>query len=55
VIDPPTRTAKAYTSAKRFKLLDDTGVLDGGSVLPGFAVPLADVFIRPTRPKRKGR
>ncbi|MBN9520944.1 Uma2 family endonuclease [bacterium] len=55
VIDPPTKTAKVYTLAKRFKVLDETGVLDGGRVLPGFAVPLADLFARPTKPKRKGR
>jgi Uma2 family endonuclease len=55
VIDPPTRTAKVYTSAKRFKVLDETGVLDGGRVLPGFTLPLADLFARPTKPKRKGR
>ncbi len=55
VIDPPTKTAKVYTSAKRFKVLGETGVLDGGRVLPGFAVPLADLFARPTKPKRKGR
>lgn len=55
VIDPPTRTAKVYTSAKRFKLLDDTGVLDGGRVVPGFSIPLADVLTLPVRPKRKGR
>lgn len=55
VVDPATRTARVYTSAKRFKLLDDGGVLDGGRVLPGFSVPLADVLVLPTRPKRKGR
>lgn len=47
VIDPPTRTAKVYTSAKRAKTLDETGVLDGGRVLPGFTLPLADVFADP--------
>jgi Uma2 family endonuclease len=55
VIDPPTKTAKVYTSAKRFKLLDATGTLDGGRVLPGFALPLAELFAPPAKPKRKGR
>jgi len=55
VIDPPTKTAKVYTSPKRFKLLDETGTLDGGKVLPGFALPLAELFAPPARPKRKGR
>ncbi len=52
VIDPPTKTAKVYTSARRVKELDASGVLDGGKVLPGFSLPLADVF--PPR-KRKRR
>ncbi len=55
VIDPKTRTAKVYTSAKRGKDLDATGTLDGGNVLPGFKLPLADLFAA-TRPrKKKGR
>lgn len=41
-IDPRTRTAVAYTSA------DDAGTgvqtLDGGTVLPGFTLTLADLF-----------
>lgn len=44
VIDPRAKTAKVYTSAKRFKELDAAGVLDGGKVLPGFKLPLADLF-----------
>ena len=55
VIDPPTKTAKVYTSAKKFKELDETGTLDGGKVLPGFKLPLADVFANGTRPKKKPR
>jgi Uma2 family endonuclease len=55
VIDPPTKTAEVYTSAKRFKVLDVTGTLDGGKVLPGFALPLAELFARPAKPKRKDR
>lgn len=52
VIHPPTRTAKIYTSAKRFKLIDAAGTLDGGKVLPGFTLPLADVFAA-TKPRKK--
>jgi len=55
VIDPPTKTAKAYTSAKKFKQLDEGGTLDGGKVLPGFKLPLADVFASGTKPKKKPR
>ena len=52
VLDPASKTAKAYTSLKKVKEFDATGVLDGGKVLPGFTLPLADVF---TPRKRKGR
>jgi Uma2 family endonuclease len=55
VIDPDTRTAKVYTSAKRFKELDATGTLDGGKVLPGFKLPLADLFAATRRRKKKPR
>ena len=51
-IDPPTKTAKVYTSAKRFKELDATGTLDGGKVLPGFTLPLADLFAATKRKKK---
>jgi Uma2 family endonuclease len=55
VIDPPTRSAKVYTSAKKFKELDVSGVLDGGKVLPGFKLPLADLFAAAKRRKKKPR
>ena len=44
VIDPDRRTAKVYTSATKFTTLDETGVLDGEGILPGFLCPLADLF-----------
>ncbi len=52
VIDPVTKSAKVYTSAKRCKELDSSGVLDGGKVLPGFKLSLAELFAS-TRPRRK--
>jgi Uma2 family endonuclease len=55
VIDPDTKTAKVYTSAKRFKELNETGTLDGGKVLPGFKLPLADLFAATRRRKKKPR
>jgi Uma2 family endonuclease len=55
VIDPRTKNAKVYTSAKRFKELDETGTLDGGKVLPGFKLPLSDLFSATRRPKKKPR
>jgi Uma2 family endonuclease len=55
VIDPKTQSAKVYTSAKRFKELSITGTLDGGKVLPGFKLPLADLFAATKRRKKKPR
>jgi len=52
VIDPRAKTAKIYTSPKRFKELDESGTLDGGKVLPGFRLPLADLFAAGRRRKK---
>lgn len=53
IIDPEDETARVHTSAKRFKVLDKTGVLSGGKVLPGFSLPLAEVFAAGKRRKKK--
>jgi Uma2 family endonuclease len=54
VIDPATKTARVYTSATKFKTLDGTGMLDGGKVLPGFQLPLAELFaVGQRRPGKK--
>lgn len=55
VIDPGTKTAKVYTSAKRFKEVDATGTLDGGKVLPGFKLSLAELFAVGKPRKKKTR
>ncbi|MBL8864031.1 MAG: Uma2 family endonuclease [Gemmataceae bacterium] len=55
VIDPPTRTARAFTSPKKVKVVEPSGDLDGGKVLPGFRLPLASVFASLQRRKRKTR
>jgi Uma2 family endonuclease len=44
IIDPSDRTARVYTAPDRFTALDASGSLDGGDVLPGFALPLRDLF-----------
>jgi Uma2 family endonuclease len=44
VIDPRKRTARVYTSARRSRLVREHQSLDGGDVLPGFTVKLADLF-----------
>jgi len=43
-IDPPTRTAKAYTAPDRFVTVAQNESLSGGDVLPGLELPLSDVF-----------
>ena len=44
VIDPATRTARRHTAAREFAEIPADGELDGGDVLPGFAVALAELF-----------
>jgi Uma2 family endonuclease len=46
VIDPRTQTARVHTTADTFVTLPPEGVLDGGAVLPGFQLALADLFRR---------
>lgn len=43
-IDPERRSAAAYRSLTDFEQLGENDRLDGGVVLPGFALPLAEVF-----------
>ncbi len=45
IIDPPTRTVAVYQAAGLSTgVLGETEVLDGGDVLPGFTVAVADLF-----------
>jgi Uma2 family endonuclease len=44
IIDPATRTAKVYTSPSQWQPIEPTGTLDGGDVLPGFKLPLKELF-----------
>lgn len=53
VIDPATKTAKVHTSAKKAKTVAESGTLDGGKVLPGFELPLAELFAVGTRKRKK--
>lgn len=43
-IDPRARTVRVYTAADRFHDLTAADALDGGAVLPGFTLPLAQLF-----------
>jgi Uma2 family endonuclease len=46
-IDPDARTVAVYTGPTAHTLLTAADALDGGAVLPGFALPLADLFDDP--------
>ncbi len=43
-VDPRARTVAVYESSEHPTMLDASQTLDGGEVLPGFALPLADLF-----------
>jgi Uma2 family endonuclease len=44
LVDPKTRTVRIHTASDQSSLLDETQTLDGGDVLPGFALPLGQLF-----------
>ncbi len=43
-VDPQARTVTVYTGPDQSTILCSTEVLDGGTVLPGFTLPLTDLF-----------
>jgi Uma2 family endonuclease len=44
IVDPEARTVTVYTSPRNPKTLTEAQTLDGGTVLPGFKLPLRDLF-----------
>jgi Uma2 family endonuclease len=44
VVDPPARTVQVREPGRAPRVLGIDAVLDGGEVLPGFALPLAELF-----------
>ena len=44
VVDPETRTVAVYHSLQEITILTVAETLTGGDVLPGFSVPVAEVF-----------
>lgn len=44
VIDPRTRVVNTYRSRTDVRLLGELDELDGGEVLPGFRLPVKDLF-----------
>jgi Uma2 family endonuclease len=53
LIDPVTETAQAYTSVDRFDLVAKDQTLDGGDLLPGFKLPLEQLFARAGQRERQ--
>jgi Uma2 family endonuclease len=44
VVDPPSRSVWVYRPDGSGEFLQEQATLDGGSVLPGFACPVAAIF-----------
>lgn len=44
IINPDTRTVDQFSEPNQATTLRESQTLDGGNVLPGFSVPLADLF-----------
>ena len=44
IVDPPTRTVRAYTSPEEYVELAGDDAIDGGEVLPGFEAAVSDFF-----------
>jgi Uma2 family endonuclease len=51
VVDPKTQTAKSYVTPEDVQRIGKAGSLDGGSVLPGFHLPLKQLFASLRRPR----
>ena len=57
-VDPDAKTVTVYPKGRERgkKVLGEGDTLDGGKVLPGFALPVADLFApRAPAPKKKGK
>lgn len=54
-VDPRTRTVHVYTAADAVTTLTERDTLDGGDVLPGFTLPVKQLFARTPRPPKRRR
>ncbi len=50
-IDPGTRSAKCYTSEQQCMEISESQSLSGGDVLPGFELPLRELFAKMGQPE----
>ncbi len=44
LVDPKTKTVRVDTAVDQFVRLNEAQTLDGGDVLPGFSVPITELF-----------
>jgi Uma2 family endonuclease len=44
IVDPDERTVAIYTAPEECLVLEESQTLDGGDVLPGFVLPLSNLF-----------
>lgn len=54
-VDPAKLTARVFTSPDDSQLLREKHALDGGTVLPGFVLPLRELFADPLCDEPNGR
>jgi Uma2 family endonuclease len=52
LIDPKKRTARVFSTVEKSTLIRADQSLDGGTVLPGFALRLSDLLDRGRRPRK---
>lgn len=55
LVDPESRTVDVHSAPDRFVSLQEGDVLDGGHVLPGFRLPLEQLFARVEKPQPRRR
>ena len=53
IVDPEKRTIEVWTSPDECQTLSENQTLTGGDVLPGFSLPLREIFVDPPRPAKK--
>jgi Uma2 family endonuclease len=56
LVNPRKRNVTVHTAPDRSTTFEEGQTLDGGDVLPGLSLPVADIFVRVPRetPKRRG-
>ena len=53
IVDRFSRTVTVYASEKDFQILKEGDILDGGMVLPGFKIPVRNIFSKLQRRRKQ--